>query len=263
MQWPIPPWPTKSVVGNQTSLFLPGTPHTKGNWASPLTLGDQSAAWINFSLGRHPSTTGDRSLLIDLAITTGGSETIVAPNLLLGYHAPRSILLPLHIPAGATLRMRGQSGGASFSIPCRVTAYLGEPDSGLTTPGKITAYGVNTGTTAGASAVPSGASKGNWVQLTAATTAPIHALMVLAQASSISGSDTTFLADIGVGASGSETVIVPNTLWRQYDPYIYPMSPHFLPLSMSIPAGTRLAARCAMDFSGSLPLHVAAYGITY
>lgn len=265
MQWPIPQFPTKAVVGSAQTLTMSGTANTKGPYTTLLTGTTAAAAWINLSLGLFPSTTADRSILFDLAIGGSGSETIVAPDLLLGFQAPRSVLIPLHLPAGATLRGRYACSDTSFLFPVRATAYCGEPDSGLSVPSRIAAYGVASASSGGTTVTPPGSSntKGSWAQLTATTTAPIHALMVMAQSSSTTILTFDYLIDIGVGGSGSETVIVPNVVVSQADPYVYPASPTLVPLSMCIPAGVRLSARCSIPSSSTWPIEVAVYGVTY
>lgn len=80
--------------------------------------------------------------------------------------------------------------------------------------------------------------KGSWVELTSATTAPSHALMLTLQAATgVNGTDTSSLLDIGIGGAGSEVVIAPNmgvgaqggtTTWV---------------VPVTIPQGTRVAVR--------------------
>ncbi|WP_101791010.1 hypothetical protein [Nonomuraea indica] len=267
MQWPIPPFPVKAVVGTETSVSA-NSANTKGNWITLLTLpAGAAASWL--SLGTlQISQAGDRAGLMDIAIGGAGSETIVAADLVVGYRDHSATLFPLHIPAGATIRARLATALSSMNIWTTATAYCGEPESGLTTPGRITTYGTVPATSSGTHVTPSGSMnvKGSWAELAAATTSPIHALMVLVQSSTSAPSSARYAIDIGIGGAGSETVIVPDHHVRtQNSPaYVYPQSPQFVPLSMCIPAGVRLAARCAVT-SGSVttPIEVAVYGFTY
>ena len=89
--------------------------------------------------------------------------------------------------------------------------------------------------------------KGSWVELTASTTFTSNWIKV-----DISGVDVPGLLDIGIGAGGSEQVIIPNLQFNSraqggaYGPYLFPIL---------IPAGTRIAAR-AQDQFGTQTMQV-------
>src|SRR5690606_30726883 len=97
------------------------------------------------------------------------------------------------------------------------------------------------------------------------TTAPIHALMVLVQGSTTNQSMADYLVDIGVGGSGSATVIIPDhSVMIDTNEIAWPYTPELYPLSLSIPAGVRLAARCASRSNTlAAPVEVAVYGFAY
>ncbi|NUW45561.1 hypothetical protein [Nonomuraea rhodomycinica] len=265
MQWPIPPFPTKIVAGDAVNVNG-SAPNSKGAWVTLLTLpADRPASWLN--LGNDQiSASGDRAALMDIGIGSAGSETILAANLVVGYRDHGTLAFPLHIPAGATIRAR-LAGAVSMNIWTTATAYVGEPDCGLSVPGRITTYGVVASPIDATNVTPSGTLnvKGSYAQITAATTAPIHALMVLAQSSTSTPTDTRYAIDIAVGSPGNETIIVPNHYVRvENSPVcVYPQSPPFVPLSTCIPAGVRLAARCSIWTGSSAPIEVAVYGFTY
>lgn len=266
MQWPIPQFPTKHLVGAGIGVSASAA-NTKGSYATLLSGLPAAASWLNLSTNMITSS-GDRGALIDIAIGGAGSETIVAANLIGGYRSHRGTLFPLHIPAGSTVRARIATPLSFMLITMAATAYIGEPDSGLTVPGRITTYGADTANSGGTSVTPSGTQnvKGSYAQLTAATTAPIHAMMVLVQASTSPPATGQYAIDIAVGASSSESVALPDHyVYVENSPaYVYPQSPEFCPLSVCIPAGVRLSARC-MVTSGSVstPVEVAVYGFTY
>lgn len=266
MQWPIPQFPTNAAVGSNVSVNATSA-NSKGAWTTLVTGLSASASWIN--LGPEPlsTTTGDRAILFDLAIGASGSETIVAADLLFGFRAYRSLLLPLHLPAGATLRGRISCALSGFNgLFTRTTAFYGEPEAGLSTPSRITTYGAVPASSSGTAVTPGASTNtmGSYTELTSATTAPIHALMVLVQSSTTTiASAREYLIDIAVGASGSETVIVPTFQVGYTDPFIYTRSPEFMPLSMCLPAGVRLSARCSANVSSMSAIEVAVYGFTY
>jgi hypothetical protein len=88
-------------------------------------------------------------------------------------------------------------------------------------------------------AAASANTKGTWVQLTPATTS--DACWVMANVSTVDNSPWATAVDIGVGAAGSEKIILPNL--------ICPVSqyPRHYSFPISIQAGTRIAARCQSD----------------
>lgn len=266
MQWPIPPFPTKAAVGSEIGMSA-SSANTKGSWVTLLSSLAAPASWFNIGINQITSA-GDRGALMDIAIGGAGSETIVAANLIIGYRNHHGTLFPLHIPAGSTVRARFATPLSFMNFAVAATAYIGEPDSGLSVPGRITTYGADTANSGGTLVTPSASMgvKGTWAQLTASTTSPIHALMVLVQSSTSTPPDARYAIDIGVGGSGSETVVLPDHfVWTEDSPVsVYPQSPEFCPRSFNIPAGVRVAARCAVT-SGSIttPIEVAVYGFTY
>lgn len=266
MQWPIPPFPTQVAVGNDLAISPGSTINTKSTWTTIISGLPAAGGWISLGTDRMIDP-GDRAALLDIGIGTAGSETIVVPDLLFGGRPYRPTLFPLHIPAGATVRARAQSAISFAFIRLRTHVFYGEPDCGLSVPGGITAYGTVTATSGGTHVTPSGTAnvKGSYAQLTAATTAPIHALMVMVQGSSSTLTNMEYLIDVAVGGSGSETVILPDFAVRtQDDETIFPRSPEFWPMSMCLPAGVRLAARClAVNTTTATPIEVAVYGFTY
>jgi hypothetical protein len=82
--------------------------------------------------------------------------------------------------------------------------------------------------------------KGSYSQLIASTTYDSHGFWLSVTDTVLSGSDTSLLLDIGIGASGSEVVLAPN-LMAGFRPATGAGYLAFLPLF--IPRATRVAAR--------------------
>lgn len=86
--------------------------------------------------------------------------------------------------------------------------------------------------------------EGSWAELIASTTFDITELrlQILPQ-----NTFRAYLIDIGIGAGGSEVVLVPNLYvdWTQGIGTV-------VHLNLSIPAGTRIAARCQCDSASSI-----------
>lgn len=85
--------------------------------------------------------------------------------------------------------------------------------------------------------------KGSWTQMTAAATYDSTWIMVWVQTAFSGG--WAVAVDIGVGASGSEVVIVNNLAFTQYQSST--SGRFFFPLT--IQAGTRIAARASSNFT--------------
>jgi hypothetical protein len=104
------------------------------------------------------------------------------------------------------------------------------PDSGIE-------YNVDA-TSTGASVDVSSAnnSKGSWTQLVASTPYGTAAIQILVK---VTANGFTAL-DIGVGGSGSETVVAPDVLLAMDSVALYTLT-----LPLAIPAGSRIAARIA------------------
>lgn len=278
MRWPVATYPTGFVNVPRTSsamvyttLTASATPNTKGAWATLISAigGSVGGTWINV----HPDATAaagiDTAVLLDLAVGSAGNETIIASDLIMGYRGRdyRGTLFPIHLPAGATLRGRVASVVASTAVPVAVDVYGGDPGYPTPAPGRITTYGAATASSGGTTITPSAtaATKGSYAQLTASTTYPIHAIMLLVQGATGSvTTSTNYIIDVAVGSAGNETVVVPDwagwmnsaEIWLAFDSEFYPMS-------LSIPSGVRLSARCAADISSATALEIAAYAFTY
>jgi len=100
---------------------------------------------------------------------------------------------------------------------------------------------------AGTTVTPSATAntKGSWTQLIAATAADAVALVINIFQFNVTATPFGLAIDIGIGASGSETVIVPNiSNWASTN---FTMIEIQLALPIAIPKGTRISARCQAD----------------
>lgn len=276
MQWPIPPFPTRHVYnpraggGNGWSSLTTGNPaHTKGSYVTlvPGTTTD-AASWAYLNTGAIAASANDTSMIMDIAYGGAGSETIIVSDLMIGFRRSGGFLFPLHVPAGTTVRARLASIRFATTFQnVSIDLYGGEPDAGLTVPGKIATYGVTPASSSGVSITPNVTAnvKGSYTELAAATTAPIHSVMVMAQGTS--GTLTSFPVyniDIAVGSAGSETPVIHDyPVETNPSEEVVPYGPAFLPLSLNIPAGVRLSARCSSTAASAAAVEVAVYGFTY
>jgi len=113
-------------------------------------------------------------------------------------------------------------------------------------------FGTSSGTTShGGTTVNSSTTtdtKGSWTQIASSTSFDATAIWICLDPQF---TDTNYLVDIGLGASGSEQIIIPDLLMAaQAGKALNPIIP------MAIPAGSRISARCAGNFSGTNPVYV-------
>lgn len=242
--------PTASTAASTgyATVAASATPHTKGAWVqvTAATGGpiEQLALHVRDVLAAN---SGDTSTLVDIGVGASGSEVVVAPNLLLGHNFGNpTITLPLRIPAGVRVALRMQSAVASKSA--LITVVLSESQSWLDVApfaSVATTYGADTATSNGTLIPTPGSvnSKGAWVEITASTTRPARFLLPMFANAPADTAVTTInnLVDIGIGAAGSEQVIVPNLFVHQTtaEAVVQP----YVAVPVNIPAGTRLSMR--------------------
>ncbi|HLY53942.1 MAG TPA: hypothetical protein VKS60_00210 [Stellaceae bacterium] len=205
-------------------------------------------------LGNNPSAGTNYCSGVQIGIGASGSEIAITPPLLVmggfGTTSAQSTtyFCPLAVPAGTRISAQAASSGSSGTA---VSVSLTLADGSWGEPGGyalLTAYGITSGIT-GQSIDAGGTAntKGSWTQLASSTAYDIEGFFICwsnagftAQASA-----SEFLVDVGVGASGSEVVILPNlSLADAYGNTTNALSGPNHIFWRKIPAGTRLAARC-------------------
>jgi hypothetical protein len=207
--------------------------------------------------------------LFDIAVGASSSEQIIIANLQVsipnGVSVAASFWFPIHIASGSRISARCQCTTGAATV--RVSALLF--GGGFASPERhsiVDTYGAATADSGGTSVDPGGSSntKGSYSQLTAATTRP-HKGLLLAIGNQINGVRTgcAWLLDIAIGASLSEQVIIPNLSLNAdtTKDMVFPQAFSFIPIT--IPAGTRLAARaqCSITDATDRLLDVVAYGV--
>lgn len=265
MQWPLPQFPTRLYSGGMVAVTAGGAAHTKGSWVTLASGLDQPGCWVTLKHDANSSSGSPRWLFGDIGIGGAGSETIVVSNVTLGSRGPGGVTLPLHVPAGATVRMR-TSGLVLSALNFGLDVYGGEPDPGVTLPCRAVTYGANESVTSGVTITPSGTAnvKGSYAEVVASTAFPIHGAMVLAQANASTFAAHRYAVDIAVGTAGAETIVLGDlTFTMETNGRVNMHDPGFRPLTLGIPAGVRLSARCASSTTSVLPLQVVVYGFTY
>lgn len=219
--------------------------------------------WVNLDL----SVAGSPSALVDIAIGAASSEVIIVPDLLVSSRLghPATVLIPLQVPAGARLSARCQCTSTT-NIP-RIAITLAEGPPGLVF-GAMNAHGVATGDSGGQSIDPGGSANTKpaapFTQIVASTTFDYHGgIIAFAAAANTAMTDANWLVEVGIGASSSERVVVPDIhLGAQTASDV--LTPPFLgPFLCSIPAGSRISARaqCSITDATDRLFDIAFYGL--
>lgn len=247
-------------VGTQTSdssgnnIQPSGSAHVKGAWEQLIASTAFDAAGLLWA----PSLvqTGAR-YSIDLGVGAAGSERILIPDLFAHVNnfsrgLPMRTFLPISIPAGIRLAARSQSSAGGNSIDANLllvsAAHLLAPFPAA----RIDTYGFVAGSTAGTGVDPGGNvnTKGNWDELAASTTYPCQLAMLAVYFPTTPSSEGRWYLDLGIGASGSERIVVPDLFLGTAATNA--MRSQFIgPFPLTLPAGTRVAARAQSSLSSA------------
>jgi hypothetical protein len=235
------------TASSRGTALTAGTANVKGSYAELVASTAHDAAWLIVHIAVNA---GSHDALVDIAVGAAASEQVIIENIPIGIGSssakhPTIALFPIAVPAGTRIAARAQSTLASTVIYVHVQLCHGgflasAPLSLVTTYGAATADSGGTQVDPGASAN----TKGSWVELTASSTYPIAALLVgVPNQNNATRSTGLYLLDIGIGGAGSEEVIVPDIQLHANaaNDVIEPQLAG--PFFVSIPAGTRIAAR--------------------
>ncbi len=178
---------------------------------------------------------------VDIAVGAGGSEKVIAPDLLCLYNlSATSFLFPVNIPSGTRIAARA-SGDHAGSTFISVMLFDGSLTRGDGFAG-IDSLGFTVGTSLG-TVLTSGLAnaKGAYSQIVVSTARDYAGIMVGVDTDQADRTDV-YLIDIAIGPGGSEQVIIPNLVLKSVGGSLGPApcpGPFYIPL----PAGTRIAAR--------------------
>ncbi len=237
--------------GSYVALIAATTFQASGLWLSISNAGNGVDHLLDLSFGAVDNEVDVLSNFLFAAKTTGALK----------------VFLPIVVPAGTRLAVRGQTSNASAqTIKVAVTLAASTFMSGGLLGTRITPYGANTADSGGVQIDPGGSAntKGAWVEIEAATDFHHKALMMAVGASANASQSTAdFLFDIAVGAGTSEKIIVPNILIKTTTAEQQLMSPAG-PYPVEITAGIRLAVRAQSSTIDAIDrlLDVCLYGFS-
>jgi hypothetical protein len=243
---------TNTANGKSIQVDAPASTHTKGSWAELAATTEYETSSITFFIQGY-QTDISTDYLIDLAIGAAASEQVILENYHLSvvsvlYRATNPYTIPIKIPAGSRISCRIQSSYPSGLL--FVGILLHSTTYNTTSTDKIYTFGADTSDSGGVSIDPGGSAntKGSWVELTAATEAPLKWLS-LSLGSQLNSSRESFygLLDIGIGAAASEQTIISD-LPIACNSIGDKVSPGYVsPILIDIPEGSRIVVRAQVD----------------
>ena len=262
------------TTGNGADITSSGSANTKGSYTEVIASTPYATRYLHIEVG---VAFGNSDVtMIDIATGAAASEVIIINNLYVGRLIDKQVaqvLIPLFIPAGTRLSARCQSTGTSKAVNVRVHCI----DGGMYTPqplAQVITYAANTADTSGAQVDPGAAvnTKGSWVELSSSCSAVKALFLAVGQTAAFAAGTETITArlDIGIGAAGSELVLIPDLLFGAgADSSTSPnltaaYSPQFSAvIPCTIPAGTRIAVRASSTSvqATNRLIDVVAYGI--
>lgn len=211
-----------------------GSSNVKGDWVEVAAALAHSVSGIIIEYKPGAANYA----LIDIGIGAAAAEVVVIPNIsgMAGQSdtASSALFFPLSIPAGTRVACRYQNltGAATIGVKLHfITASL----AGIQGVQRWADWG--TVQSSGKTVVAGGTAhtKGSYVQLVAATEFTTSWLMLMFR---WLDTNRNFAIDIAVGAAASEQIIIPNF-------YSFVGNAFNLLIPFTIPAGSRIAARCA------------------
>lgn len=226
--------------------------NTKGSWAQVIA----STAFTGYVSVAYTGLALNYAYAVDIGIGEAGSEVVIAANLIFEWTGTYGIAtnyfdIPILLPVGTRVAVRGQctAGGQVAIISVNHTAVSGFTRQPLFS--AVDTYGFTAADSGGTAVDPGSTANtaGAWAQFSAACTATYRAIIVAASVGSDQiRSDAYFYVEVGVGAAGSEIILVKHAL-RSHTAadYILPAYSNLIPVS--IPAGTRIAVRLTCNIN--------------
>jgi hypothetical protein len=189
---------TPSVV---VTLTADATAHVFGAWTEVVaSTAFQSSALI-LGTNTFATSTVATGSVIDIGIGASGSEVSLM-QIAVGSHTQYKTIVPIGIPNGTRIAARIQSvvtGGKTGQLLYGLLPVLGDFISAPT----VDVYGVDLATSRGVGIT----SVNTWTEITSSTTQAYRGMCVVMSASNDTQNNINIIFQLGVGASGSETVL--------------------------------------------------------
>jgi len=231
-----------------TAIDAGGTINTKGSWVQLIAACAFDV--VGFIFYTFPQTSN--MYLIDIGVGASSSEKVLIPNICTSDRAPGTFgtssngYIPMSIPEGTRISARCQTDVADNVVKVGLTLFgadfiASQPFQ------RATDYGINLSDSSNLT-IDGGATantKGSWAELTAACDNNLRAVLLMLNNEGVfSLVDAQFMIDLGVGAAGSEKIVIPDVYMTQNGVCDVVFSGLVGALPVNIPGGSRIAARC-------------------
>lgn len=234
---------------NGTTVTADPTGHAKpAAWTELIASTSFAYDFITVCLGAN--NLGGVRFLVDIAVGAAGSEETIVQNLPLhagGISSSAAFPLPLRVRKGVRLSARCQASTGSSACDVMVIGEAGTP-RGVGAFQRATTYGFEEGDSGGTlitSANSDNALPSTYTQLALLTQrARLAYVMPIPTTASPTGGGRRFLLNLYRGASGQESLLLPNLPLRftgSTDGTV--CDPCLGPFAVDLPAGARLSGR--------------------
>lgn len=233
------------TTGSKGTSVVTGGASTKGSWTELSSATSAASDFAILCIVFQPlSGSNIRDFLFDLAVGAASSETVFVSDIQIQMKeqfTPVSYYyLPINIGSGSRVSIRAASNAATQTAIASMALFKSE-FSGSPGLAGSTAYGISGEDGTAVDAGGTANTKGSWTEITAATSGEIKSFnLCISQNSNTAHTAAHFLADIGIGGSGSEQTILEN-LHIVAGSFEISKVPIFL--KQKIPSGTRIAIR--------------------
>jgi hypothetical protein len=267
-------FPAEGPLSNGTNLAFnlvvpPGaTANTKGSYVQVSASCPIDACAVLVQIISNPQGVNQTLIAMDIAIGAPGSETVIIPNILVdtgaqGGQTEFSAKFPIQIAKGTRIAARSQTNiaaGANY-LTLQVDVFDGEftKSEGF---GIADAIGISGSPLLGTSVVPNALStvNGAYSPLIPSTIVNYYGFVMNMDMRGVPGGDLAYWVDLALGPPGSEVTIFPHFMFVAKASSM--LCPNTSFISMFIPAGSRIAARCASSTTGDThTIGVGLYGV--
>lgn len=240
---------------------------SKSSWQNVLSAlsGDAYGLWVQVAKTALSAT--DTSAVLDVGIDTAGGSSYTAklsdflcgfaddPNANSGTGGMQQLMIPVKIPSGSTVAIRGQTARASAqaaSVRVQVAMATSGPLPGTL---NCTTYGVS-GTT-GTSVTPGAGSWGSWTNIGSTLAANTQMVAIACQPNGATVSRDAYRLEIGVSSAAifGEYIFKTSTTESCHGAWPHEPAPYYLA------AGTQLQVRARSIGSSGDTIRVALYTI--
>jgi hypothetical protein len=238
-----------------------GAADTMGAFTTLVASAPSDCCWMGVIIFNSGSGVGD-NCAVNVAVGASGSEKIIAQQLIgqdsSGTNQQVCYFFPVSIAAGTRISAQSQQVNKTRAITVIVYLFDGaftmmEGHAG------VDSNGFTAASTEGTELIGGTANtKGSFAQLIASTARDYVGIIIALDDLNGTSAAGTFLIDLAQGASGSETVIVPNFGASAENDTVTPQNSGYIPIP--IPAGTRIAARCQSS-AASNKIGITVYGV--